>query len=247
MTARGVVALVATLLALSAARAAAAERHAAMLAAEHGGQSLFFVDVDRFEYRAAQGSDDPVAWEARASFGSDVDRFALATEGERSDAANASRAEVEALYSRTVTDFFDVEVGARHDYSPDPERSFAVVRLVGLAPYWVHVDAAAFLSDEGEASARLKLQSEVRITQRLLLIPRIETNASAQDVAERRIGSGIDDVDAGFRLAYEVRRELAPYVGASWHRLFGDTADFARAAGEHTSELALIAGVRFWY
>ena len=35
----------------------------------------------------------------------------------------------------------------------------------------------------------------------------------------------------GLRLRYEIRRELAPYVGLTWVRRFGRTADFAEAEG----------------
>lgn len=44
-------------------------------------------------------------------------------------------------------------------------RTCLVAGIQGLAPYWVHVDAAAFLSDKGEVTARLEAEHDVRITQ----------------------------------------------------------------------------------
>jgi len=49
------------------------------------------------------------------------------------------------------------------------------------------------------------------------------------------------------RLHYEIRRELAPYIGVHWEKKLGDTADLARDQGEDTSDLQLVAGFRFWF
>ncbi|HHS84275.1 MAG TPA: copper resistance protein B, partial [Gammaproteobacteria bacterium] len=42
-------------------------------------------------------------------------------------------------------------------------------------------------------------------------------------------------------------REFAPYVGVEWAGSYGDTADYARAAGQSTDESRMVAGVRFWF
>ena len=54
-------------------------------------------------------------------------------------------------------------------------------------------------------------------------------------------------VELGLRLRYEIRREVAPYVGVSWLRRIGSTAELARARGEGKQDLAFVAGVRFWF
>ena len=54
-------------------------------------------------------------------------------------------------------------------------------------------------------------------------------------------------MEAGLRLRYEVRRELAPYVGVTWDRKFFGTADLAKAAGEDTGGARLALGARVWF
>jgi copper resistance protein B len=49
------------------------------------------------------------------------------------------------------------------------------------------------------------------------------------------------------RVRYEIRREIAPYVGLSWVRAFGRTADFAEVEGEHPDDLRILAGLRVWF
>jgi copper resistance protein B len=61
------------------------------------------------------------------------------------------------------------------------------------------------------------------------------------------IGEGLSDLEIGLRLRYEIRREVAPYLGVSWSKRFGESADLARAAGEDVDEIAYVAGFRLWF
>ena len=94
---------------------------------------------------------------------------------------------------------------------------------------------------------RLEGYYDQRITQRLILQPRVEANFALQDVRESGIGSGLSDLELGLRLRYEVVKEFAPYVGVEWARKVGDTARFARAAGEDDNVTNFVAGIRFWF
>ncbi|MBU0799774.1 MAG: copper resistance protein B, partial [Alphaproteobacteria bacterium] len=75
----------------------------------------------------------------------------------------------------------------------------------------------------GDLTARVEAEYDQRITQRLILQPRVEVEASASDVPELGLGSGLTHVEAGLRLRYEIIREFAPYVGVEWRGSFGGT------------------------
>ena len=49
------------------------------------------------------------------------------------------------------------------------------------------------------------------------------------------------------RLRYEIERKAAPYIGVSWNRKVGDTADFARDEGEDVESVSFVAGFRLWF
>ncbi|HAI47697.1 MAG TPA: copper resistance protein CopB, partial [Stenotrophomonas sp.] len=49
------------------------------------------------------------------------------------------------------------------------------------------------------------------------------------------------------RLRYEFNRRVAPYIGISHERLFGDTAAYHREAGGHARDTRWVAGVRVWF
>ena len=96
-------------------------------------------------------------------------------------------------------------------------------------------------------SARLEAEYDVLLTQRLIARPSFELNFAAQDVPEVAIGTGLSSVELGLRLRYEIRREVAPYVGVVWERRVGRTADFTRQQGDAVNILEFVVGLRFWF
>ena len=223
----------------------AASRRA--LREEHGAQEIFFLQGERLEYRSNEGS--PLfLWDAQGWWGNDRNKLWVKTEGEYAFNENAfEEAEIQALWSRPVARYFDLQAGVRHDFAPGDDRTFGVVGVQGLAPYWFEIDAAAFISDDGDVSARIELEYELLLSQRLILQPRAELTFAAQDVPEYGIGAGLSATELGARLRYEIKREFAPYIGVDWERAVGTTADFARADGDDPSSVSLVAGVRFWF
>jgi copper resistance protein B len=223
-----------------------ADKRAAELIDMHGGMTASKVLLDRLEYRAQDGRDG-YAWDGEAWYGGDYDRLWLKTEGEGAFGDALEEAEVQALYSRAIDPWFNLQAGVRYDIRPKPDRAHLVVGIQGLAPYWFEVDGALFLSDEGDLTARFEAEYDQRITNRLILQPRVELDLAAQDLPEIGIGAGLSSLEAGLRLRYEIVPEFAPYAGVQYERRFGHTADFARAAGEDAGGWAFLAGLRSWF
>ena len=216
--------------------------------AEHGTFRGSKLMLDRLEYRAKDGHDG-YAWEGEGWYGGDYDRLWLKTEGEGEGGFGDSldSAEVQALWSHALNPWFNLQTGVRYDIGPKPDRAHLAVGVQGLAPYWFELDVAAFLSDRGDLTARVEAEYDQRITNRLILQPRVEIELAAQDVPAIGIGAGLSSVEAGLRLRYEVVPEFAPYVGVEYERAFSGTADFRRAAAEEVGGLALVVGLRAWF
>jgi copper resistance protein B len=216
-----------------------------VLASEHGGGLISKVMANIFEY-AAVDEGSGYRWDLEAWYGGDIHRLVFKTEGEGVEGDGAEFVETQALYSRAVGRYTDFQAGLRYDFEPDG-RAYATVSVESLLPYWFEVEAALFLSDRGDAFARLEASHDLRFTQRLILQPRIELEIAAQDVPDSRIGSGVSSAELGLRLRYEIRREFAPYIGVNFEKSFGQTADFARAAGGDDEETSFVAGLRAWF
>lgn len=223
---------------------AAMERARAVLRQEHGGAQASQVMLNLFEYQA-RSSGDGYHWAGEAWFGGDIDRLVIKSEGE-GDRHGVESGEVHALYSRAMGLYTDLQVGVRQDLKLK-SRTYAAVGFETLLPYWIEAEGAVFVSSKGDVLARAEGAIDWRLTQRLIVQPRAELNFAAQDVAETGTGSGLSDAELGLRLRYEVRREFAPYVGVTWGRRFGQTADYARAAGEGVSDTSVVLGLRAWF
>jgi copper resistance protein B len=221
-------------------------RARAVLLREHGGMPAHLIQVERAETIFRNGRD-AYALDAQAWFGGDIDKLWLKGELEGEWGEPVEHAEIQALWSHAIDPWFDLQSGVRFDPQPGPNRSHLVLGMQGLAPHWWEVDAAVFLSNKGELTARAEAEYDLRITQELILQPRIEADLSAQDIRELGIGAGLSQASAGLRLRFQPSPLFAPYVGIEYERAFGATARFRRDDGEDRDSVNLLAGVRFFF
>jgi copper resistance protein B len=195
---------------------------------------------DQLEWRDTDDGS-ALAWDGRAWYGNDYNKLLLKTEGERMDGEYEGDAEV--LWDRVVSRWWSLQAGMAHDFGEGPSRTWAAVGVQGLAPYWFEVEATLYVGEEGRTAVNLSSEYEMFLTQRWVLQPKLEVQLYGKDDVANGIGSGLSDMEFGLRLRYEIRREVAPYVGVLWERLFGETADLA---GE-SSDVQVVAGLRAWF
>ena len=212
------------------------------LADEHNFGSLLF---DRLE--SVRTSDNTsTVYDLQAWYGRDYDRAVFKAEGEVEN-GTLEEASTELLWGHALTAFWDTQLGVRHDSGEGPNRNWLAIGFQGLAPYWFEVDIMAYVGEEGRSALSLEAEYELLLTQKLIVQPRIEAEIYGKEDVDRGIGSGLSELAVGVRLRYEIRRELAPYIGIEWVSRYGESADIARAAGLDTRETQVVAGVRFWF
>jgi len=214
----------------------------------HDNMVFYQILGNRLEQRIQKG-DDVTLFDFQGWIGTDYDKLWIKSEGEyNTSQSDLETTSLDVLYSRNISPFWDFQAGYRHDFIPNSDdRSFAALGLQGLAPYWFEIDATAYLSDEGDASAVIEAEYELLLTQKLVLQPRFETEIAVQDVEEYNVGSGITGFETGVRLRYEVSRKFAPYVGVSWEQNVGETKNMIEKNGGDTSNTAFVTGIRFWF
>lgn len=200
--------------------------------------------LDKFEYAKGDGEHGQNL-DAEAWYGNDYNKAWFKAEGERRG-GHLQSMRTEALWDRTFATFWSTQLGVRHDTGGGDSRNWLAFGVRGLAPYWFDTEATAYWSG-GRLGARFNVRYELLFTQQLILEPEIEANLYSKSDPARGLGSGLSDLELGLRLRYEIRRQFAPYVGVTWARNFGDTADFARARGERNKSTQFVAGVRMWF
>lgn len=208
-------------------------------------RSLTMLRIDQLE--ATHGRDaNGQAWAVQGWYGNDSDKLWLRSEGERTG-GRIDHGQVELLWSHAIAPFWDSQLGVRQDMGAGPQRQWAAFGIQGLAPYWFELEATAYVGPSGRSAARLRVDYELLFTQRLILQPEFELNLHGRNDAVTRTGRGLSDSKFGLRLRYEIRRELAPYIGVVWSQRYGATADYARLDGEPVTDRQLVAGVRLWF
>jgi copper resistance protein B len=192
----------------------------------------------------------PLQYDLSSWVGGDVNRVWLKAEGQQSTEGGVGDTALQLLYGRLISPYWDVQFGVRVDVgygAGTNARALAVLGLEGLAPGWFDVEPAIFVSHRGDLSASLTASYDLYVTQRLVAQPRVESAVALQEVPAFGVGSGINNVDLGLRLRYEISRQFAPYLGVTWERQLMETADLARSAGADVSELSAVVGLRLWY
>ncbi len=204
----------------------------------------FFL-LDQLEYQDADDGS-ALAWDASGWIGGDINRLWLRSEGERLD-GKTEDAEVQALFGHAIGPWWDLVAGVRQDFKPGSPQTWAAFGVQGLALYDFEAEVTAFLGENGQSALRLEGEYDILLTNRLILQPSAEVNLYGRNDPARGIGSGLADSELGLRLRYEIRREFAPYIGVTWNRSYGNSADLARAEGEDDDEARFVAGIRMWF
>lgn len=201
--------------------------------------------LDQLEYQDAdEGS--ALNWDAIGWIGGDVDRLWLRSEGERTNGVT-EEAEIQALWGHSIGPWWDVVTGVRQDFKPGSAQTWGAFGIQGMALYAFEAEATAFIGENGQTAARLEGDYDILLTNRLILQPTAEVNFYGKNDPERGIGSGLANTEVGLRLRYEIRREFAPYIGVTWNRSYGNTADLASDEGEDDNEARFVAGIRMWF
>lgn len=214
-----------------------------------------FTLVDILEYRPRTdggGSDSDYRWDIEGWYGGDHNRLWFKSEGQQDTAFKADYdVDFQLLYGRFVWKYYDIQVGGRMETQSfrggNVTRGLGVIGLQGIVPYNYEFESAVFIDQSGAVSARLSYTKDFLLTQRLVVQGRFQTNLAIQRVEEFTTGSGLNNLEFGARLRYEIRREFAPYVGVSFDRSFGETATLVRQQGGDPSQIRFVVGVRMWY
>ena len=204
----------------------------------------YFVLFDQFEWQS--GDTQAASLDSKGWIGGDRNRFWFRAEGEAEDWTSGV-GQAHFLYGRAVARWWDLVVGVRQDVGGGPAATWAAVGIQGLAPYWFEIEATAYVGDAGNTHFRLETEYELLLTNRLVLQPLVEMELYGKDIPDRGIGAGLSTAGFGLRMRYEIRREVAPYLGVVWENKYGGTADFARAAGETVGGARFAVGLRTWF
>lgn len=208
---------------------------------------LFYgIQMEELEYRRGDEKENLFGWNGDAFIGTDELKLRWLGEAEYDkDASQFESLENRLVLQMPISTFFDVKGGVRLDTPKGTDRWYGVLGVTGLAPQWFEIDADFFFSEAGETSARIDVEYELLITNRLILTPSVDINVAFSDDPELDIKAGLTGIEAGLRLSYDVvDRLFSPYLGAVYERKLGNTADLADEEGEDIEGWRAVIGTR---
>lgn len=200
--------------------------------------------VDQLELRVP-GVPGTAGTDIEGWYGGDRDRMRYRAEGAFDLAEGLGDGELGLAYSRLVGPWIEFQLGLGAEAQKESGSGWESRLEVGLeavAAYDFDVELFVRVSNRGRLSMRATAIKELRFSQRLILQGRAEATAAAQASAELDRPAGLEAISAGLRLRYEIRRELAPYLGVLWTGGMSppSTTGF-QSAGQ------AVGGIRIWW
>ena len=177
---------------------------------DHGGHAVhdrainFQVLFDQLEGQFVHGERGS-RWDSRSWIGGDRNRLWIRTEGDAVD-GTLDTAEAQVLIGRSFSRWWEVVAGVRFDARPAPSHTWLAIGIQGLAPQFLDVQATVFVGQSGHTAARIEVEHDLLLTQRLVLQPLVELSLSGKDDPDRGIGAGLSTGEIGFLIRYEIRR-----------------------------------------
>lgn len=212
----------------------------------HGGSQHLMINAHQLELRDTDEGRTG-SWDIEAWYGGDQHKAFLHSEGERHRHETES-AETRAGWQTAIAPFWDLQLGWRRDWQPDaPNRDWGMLALAGTAPYFIDTRLQLFAGNRGRLLGRVEVEKELLLSQRLHLVPALEATVASKADAASGLASGLNTVEAGLRLRYELRREFAPYAGIHWEKRYHDAARQARRNGEDTEDAVAVIGIHWWF
>lgn len=191
--------------------------------------------ADRLEAQRHDGSAVGT-WDVRLWTGTDRSRWQLRSEGHQGGGADPTAVTWDLSWGRPVTAWMMASVGLVADHGGGRTRSGLQLGLDGVLPYRVHLQSGLWLMSGSEAALRLELEQDLLVTQHLVMQPRVES---------RLWTDGQRSAELGLRLRYELRRELAPYLGVS--RRWATQATPTAAPSRWDEGWQAVLGLRAWF
>ena len=218
-------------------------------AQEHGGQ---WFQSTRIESKWQNRQQGPASLETdwQTWWGSDEQKLFLKGQFEKTESA-ASQWSLSALYSRQLSEFWDLQAGLRYQSQAhslaDQDRYQAVVGLYGMAPYFFETEAYLYLGEQQQWLLHLETERDFLLTQQLITQPYLNLDVQLHDGASTAQKSGLSQMTLGLETRYEINKSLMPFaqLGYQYRQALTETSWQSAMPAEWSWIYAV--GIRLWF
>lgn len=214
---------------------------------EHGGQ-VYQQTIFESKWLRNEDGEGILKSELETRIGTDENKVFIKI---HADQAESQQAEYDAklLYSRMLSDFWDVQAGLRYlnnqNREVDQEQVGAVVGIHGLTPYFFETDAYLFVGQDQQVSFTLETERDVLLTQKLIFKPYLDLNVIFSDDSSYAKKSGLSTAQLGLETRYEINKKLMPFVDVAYGYNKGSEETAWQQHSSSKNEWLYGAGIRF--
>ena len=214
---------------------------------EHGGQ-VYQQTIFESKWLRNEDGEGILKSEFETRIGTDENKVFIKI---HADQAESQQAEYDAklLYSRMLSDFWDVQAGLRYlnnqNREVDQEQVGAVVGIHGLTPYFFETDAYLFVGQDQQVSFTLETERDVLLTQKLIFKPYLDLNVIFSDDSSYAKKSGLSTAQLGLETRYEINKKVMPFVDVAYGYNKGSEETAWQQHSSSNNEWLYGAGIRF--
>ena len=214
---------------------------------EHGGQ-VYQQTIFESKWLRNENGEGVLKSELGTRIGTDENKVLIKI---HADQAESQQAEYDAklLYSRMLSDFWDVQAGLRYlnnqNREVDQEQVGAVIGIHGLAPYFFETDAYLFVGQDQQVSFTLETERDVLLTQKLIFKPYLDLNVIFSDDSNYAKKSGLSTAQLGLETRYEINKKVMPFVDVAYGYNKGSEETAWQQHSSSKNEWLYGAGIRF--
>ncbi|WP_180042520.1 MULTISPECIES: copper resistance protein B [unclassified Acinetobacter] len=214
---------------------------------EHGGQMYQQTTVESRWLRNNDGNG-VLKSELETSIGTDENKVFIKVHADDAESQQAEY-DVKMLYSRNVTDFWDVQAGLRYrndqNREVDQDQVDAVIGVHGLAPYFFETNAYLYVGQDNQTSLSLETERDVLLTQKLIVKPYLDLNVILSDASSYAQKTGLSSAQLGLEMRYEINKKVMPFIDVAYGYKQGHEQTDWQAESASDQEWLYGAGIRF--
>ena len=123
--------------------------------------------AENFEYQF--NNEKIVSWDIFAYAGYDLSKIYIYSEGEKPK-DGSSESENQLVYSYAIAPYWDIQFGIGYDKADKASKTWGVVAVQGLAPYFFETRAELLIGGDGNIGVRFEAEYEALLTQKLICL-----------------------------------------------------------------------------
>lgn len=209
-------------------------------------QTAVELEVDLLEVHVGRG-DDHLVLDSTLTLGDGADQLLVKAAGGSETRTAFDDFEVQALYSRSLSDKAALHLGVRHDVRAGSDLTHGVAGMVVDVLPGLEAEHYLFVSQDGDLTGAGQLLLGIDFAPQLVLEPRLAVGWSAQEIPDEALGNGFTDVEASLRLRHSLGENFNVYTGVVHERLLGSTRSIAVAAGDPSRVTRAVLGFGFTF